>query len=257
MRKVRGNGMLGIEHALDLVQALIAGFFPSVVGMPAEITCAGRDTIRVKTGVLVERDEVRRVRGAKDMTAVTAVVTTQEETERGAAGGRVAIGGCFVGLGKFSHGNSTASRVEKLYLPVVLGGQTSNITQRFILHPFILGQFADGCRDRATVGALHGRAAADGFVGLGSGRRVVQAVEGTGGMDAARWCGRRGLLTLSLRPFRWTQGCRDVERRLWRPQLAGVEGQMVLGGGRVVVGGGGRGGVDVGSDSSHIQVSIE
>lgn len=70
--------------------------------MPAEITCARRDTVRVEPSILVERDEVRSVRGAKDMTTVTAVVSTQEETERGAAGGGVAIGRCFVGLWKLA-----------------------------------------------------------------------------------------------------------------------------------------------------------
>lgn len=80
--------------------------------MPAEITCARRDTIRVKTGVLVKRDEVRSVRGAKDMTTVTAVVSTQEETERGAAGRGVAIGRCFVGLWEVSNGKSFNGRTE-------------------------------------------------------------------------------------------------------------------------------------------------
>lgn len=105
------------------------------------------------------------------------------------------------------------------------------------------------------MGALHGGATGDGFVGLGGGGRVVQAVEGTGGMDTARWCRRRGLLMLFLRAFSWTQGCGDVERGLWRTQLTGLEGQLVVGGGRVVVGGGrrmvvGGGG---GGNSGHIR----
>ena len=138
---------------------------------------------------------------------------------------------------------------------MILGRQTSDITQRFILHPFILGQFADDCGNRATVGALHGGAPGDGFVGVGGGGRVVQAVEGTGGMDTARWCRRRGLLILLfLRAFSWTQGSWDVERSLWRTQLTGLEGQWVVGGGRVVGGGGRRVVVSSGGDSGHIRV---
>ena len=227
--------------------------------MPAEITCARGDTVRVKTGVLVERDEVRGVRGAKDMTTVTAVVSSQEETERGAASGGVAIGRRLVGLWKLVSVTFKFSEdgLQGTHLPVVLGRQTSDITQRFILHPFILGQFADDCGNRATVGALHGGAPGDGFVGVGGGGRVVQAVEGTGGMDTARWCRRRGLLILLfLRAFSWTQGSWDVERSLWRTQLTGLEGQLVVGGGRVVIRGS-RGVIVVGGsgggDSSHIQ----
>lgn len=229
--------------------------------MPAEITCARGDTVRVKTGVLVERDEVRGVRGAKDMTTVTAVVSSQEETERGAASGGVAIGRRLVGLWKLASVTFKflEDGLQGTHLPVVLGRQTSDITQRFILHPFILGQFADDCGNRATVGALHGGAPGDGFVGVGGGGRVVQAVEGTGGMDTARRRGRRGLMMLVMlfrRALCWTQGSRDVERRLWRTQLTGLEGQLVVGGGRVVIRGS-RGVIVVGGsgggDSSHIQ----
>ena len=189
------------------------------------------------------------------MTTVTAMVPTQEETERGAAGGRVAIGRRLVGLWKLAGVIFDCKRrVEGTHLPVVLGRQTSDITQRFILHPFILGQFADDGGNRATVGALHGGAPGDGLVGVGGGGRVVQAVEGTGGMDTARRRGRRGLMmlvVLFLRALCWTQGSRDVERRLGRTQLTGLEGQLV-GGGRVVGRGGGRM-VVVGGDRSHIQ----
>lgn len=187
------------------------------------------------------------------MTTVTAVVSTQEETERGAAGGGVAIGRRLIGLWKLATAvfQQPGLRELRTHLPVILGGQTSDITQGFVLHPFILGQFADDCGHGATVGALHGGTTGDGFVDLGGGRRVVQAVEGTGGMDTAWWRGRRGLLMLFLRALRGTQGCRDVERRLWRTQLTGLEGQWVVGGGRVVVGGGGR--MVVGGNSGHIQ----
>lgn len=46
------------------------------------------------------------------MTTVTAVVSTQEETERGAAGRGVAIGRCFVGLWEVSNGKSFNGRTE-------------------------------------------------------------------------------------------------------------------------------------------------
>ena len=64
------------------------------------------------------------------------------------------------------------------------------------------------------------------------------------------------LVMLFRRALCWTQGSRDVERRLWRTQLTGLEGQLVVGGGRVVIRGS-RGVIVVGGsgggDSSHIQ----
>lgn len=100
-------------------------------GMPAEITGPRQHPLGVKTSVLIKRDQMRRVRRAKDMAAVSTVVTTQEQPKRRATGRRVAVGRCSVGF------------------PVVFGGEARNRAQVFILHPFVFGQFAD------TVGTLN------------------------------------------------------------------------------------------------------
>lgn len=84
--------MLCIQDALNLVQTFSARLLPAREGVPAEITGARGHTVRVETSILVERNEVRSVRGAEDMTTVTTVVSTQEQTKGGAAGGRVAVG---------------------------------------------------------------------------------------------------------------------------------------------------------------------
>lgn len=80
---------LGVNGVLDLAQTVGASLLPALVGAPAEVTGAGGDALGVKAGILVEGDDVRGVRGAEDMTAVAAVVTAQEETKGGTAGGRV------------------------------------------------------------------------------------------------------------------------------------------------------------------------
>ena len=84
--------MLCIQDALNLVQPLGARLLPAGKGMPAEITGARGHTVRVEASILVERNKVRSVRGAEDVTTVTTVVSTQEQTKGGAAGGRVAVG---------------------------------------------------------------------------------------------------------------------------------------------------------------------
>lgn len=91
MRDLSRN-RLCIQAALDFVQTLGARLLPAVEGMPAEITGARGNTVRVETSILVKRNEMRSVRGAKDVTTVTAVVSTQEQTKGRAAGGRVAVG---------------------------------------------------------------------------------------------------------------------------------------------------------------------
>lgn len=86
------------DESLHLLDALGATLFPALVGMPAEVAGAGQDAVGVEAGLLVERDGVGRMGGAKDVTAVAAVMTTEEQTERGAAGGRIAGGRRRVGL---------------------------------------------------------------------------------------------------------------------------------------------------------------
>ena len=128
MRDIRVRIRLGINDTLDLGQTLAASLVPAIKGMPAEVAGTRQNALGMKPGVLVERHEMRGVRRAKDMAAVPAVVATQEEAKRRATGGRVAVGRrpvCF---------------------PVVLGGQPRDGAKMLILHPFVLGQFADTVR---------------------------------------------------------------------------------------------------------------
>jgi len=60
------------------------------------------------------------------------------------------------------------------HFPVVSGGQTSNRTQVFVLHPLILGQLADNTV--AAGGALHGGATTDRLMSL-TAVAVAQTVE--------------------------------------------------------------------------------
>lgn len=75
------------EGVLDHAETVAAGLLPALVCSPAEIARARRVALGVKTGVLIERNQIGSVGGAEDMTAVAAVVTTEEETEGGATGG--------------------------------------------------------------------------------------------------------------------------------------------------------------------------
>lgn len=77
----RHANLLSIDGVLDLVQTVGAVLFPALVGAPAQIAGTGGDTIGVEAGILVKGDEVRCVRGAEDMTAVTTVVATQKDAE--------------------------------------------------------------------------------------------------------------------------------------------------------------------------------
>lgn len=94
---VRGSA-LSIEQALDLAQALGTRLLPALVGAPAEVACAGGYSIGVEASILIKRDDMRSVGGAEDMAAMATVVATKKETERGAAGRRVAVGGSRVRL---------------------------------------------------------------------------------------------------------------------------------------------------------------
>lgn len=97
-----GGSALSIEQALDLAQTLRARFLPALVGAPAEVACTGGNSIGVEASILIERDDMRSVGRAEDMAAMATVVAAKEETERGAAGGRVAVGGSRVRLlGRF------------------------------------------------------------------------------------------------------------------------------------------------------------
>jgi hypothetical protein len=90
--------LLSVHVVLDLVETVGAVLLPAEVGTPAEIASTGGNTIRVETSILVQRDKMRSVRGAKDVAAVATVVATQEDTEGGATGRRITIGRCRVSL---------------------------------------------------------------------------------------------------------------------------------------------------------------
>jgi hypothetical protein len=81
-----------IDGVLDLAQAVRSSLLPALVGPPAQITGAGGYTLRVEAGFLVERHDMRGVRRTEDMTAVTTVVTAQENTKGRATGGRITVG---------------------------------------------------------------------------------------------------------------------------------------------------------------------
>ena len=84
--------VLGVDLALDLGQALRARFLPTLVGNVAEIASTRLDALGMEASILVERNVVRGVRRAEDVTTVAAVMTAQEEAERRAASRRVAVG---------------------------------------------------------------------------------------------------------------------------------------------------------------------
>lgn len=82
-----------VDGVLNLAQAISSGFLPALVGTPAEIAGAGGNTLGVEARILVEWHDVGSMGGAEDMTAVTAMVTAQEETKGRATSGRITIGG--------------------------------------------------------------------------------------------------------------------------------------------------------------------
>lgn len=84
--------VLCVDLGLDLVKTLAARLLPALEGKPTQVACPRGDAFRVEASILVERHDVGSVRRAEDMTAVAAVMATKEETERGAACGRVTAG---------------------------------------------------------------------------------------------------------------------------------------------------------------------
>lgn len=137
---IDGSGalLLGIENALDLVQALAASFFPALVGAPAQIAGPRRNTFGVESSILIERDQMGGVRGAEHMATVAAVMAAEEEAERRAAGRTIAAG---------RHG---------IRLPVFSGGKPSHFTKMLGLHPLVLSQLADTVAEVALHGGATG-----------------------------------------------------------------------------------------------------
>lgn len=81
--------VLVVNRGLDLAQLVGASLFPALIGAPAKVASPRRDALRMEPGLLIERNDVGGVRGAKDMAAVAAVVAAQEDTEGRTAGGGV------------------------------------------------------------------------------------------------------------------------------------------------------------------------
>lgn len=80
---------LGVDGALNLVQAVGTSLLPALESTPAEVTGSGENTLGVEAGILVERHKMRGVVVAEDVTAVAAVMTAGEEAEGRAASGRI------------------------------------------------------------------------------------------------------------------------------------------------------------------------
>jgi len=76
----------GVDRLLDHIQAATAGFLPPQIGAPAEIAGTGRYPLGVESSLLIEGNEVGCVGRAKKVATMAAVMPTQEEAERGAAG---------------------------------------------------------------------------------------------------------------------------------------------------------------------------
>lgn len=164
----------------------------------------------MKTGILVQGNQIRGVGGAEDVAAMAAVVTAEEEAKRGATGCGVAVGRRRVGLEAVSQ-SGQQDHDSKTNLPVIALWMPGNLTEIFVLHPFIHGQLGDPTR----IG-LHRRPAADGLVHVVAVVTIVAvvvvvivivavgAVQGT--MYTARRRGRGGFLMM----FRGAQGSRNV-----------------------------------------------
>lgn len=81
---------MSVDLVLDLVQSIGTCLVPALVSTPAEIARSRKDALRVEASLLVEGDGMRGVGRTEDVAAVTAVVTTKEETKGRATGRRVA-----------------------------------------------------------------------------------------------------------------------------------------------------------------------
>ena len=103
------HGLVAVS-ASDTVGARGTNSAPCTVVGPAVIASTLKSTLGVEAGLLVERDSVRAVAAAEDVSAATAVMTTVEDGEGASACGGLAL-------------SSGAVR-----LPVVSGGSTSNGT---------------------------------------------------------------------------------------------------------------------------------
>lgn len=77
---------MSVDLVLDLVQSVGTCLVPTLVSTPAKVAGSGKNALGVETSLLVEGDDMRSVGRTEDVAAVTAVVTTKEETKGRATG---------------------------------------------------------------------------------------------------------------------------------------------------------------------------
>lgn len=194
------HGLVAVS-AGDTVGARGTDSTPCTVVGPAVIAGTLESTLGMEAGFLIERDSMRAVAAAEDVSTATAVMTTVQDGE-----GTSACGGLALGSGA-------------VRLPVVSGGCTSNGTLG--LGPLIGDYSRDAGRSPRAEGS--------GVVLIGAERRR-RKVGGSdeletvaGHVHAAVCAAGRGQRRLSrARQLCGAQDCRDVERLLWLANLLSV-----------------------------------
>lgn len=135
--------------------AIVAGAsspLPHAKIRPAVFASSSTRSVGVEASMLVERDHMRRVGRAEDVTATATVMTAGEEGEGSAASGRVAGRGagvglmCLVSLGR----EGVVLRRVKSYLPVVLSRHASHILHK-ILVPLVCDDPGDGALENTVA----------------------------------------------------------------------------------------------------------
>jgi hypothetical protein len=191
------HGLVAVS-ASDAVGARGTSSAPCTVVGPAVIASTLKSTLGVEASLLVERDSMRAVAAAEDVSTATAVMTAVENGEGTSAGGGFAL------------------RSAVIRLPVVSCGSTSDSTLG--LSPLV----GDDSRDAGrTPGAER-----SGVILIGTERRRRKAGRSnklepiSGHVHAAVCTARRGQRRLSrTRQLCGAQDCRDVERLLWLADL--------------------------------------
>lgn len=79
-----GMDVAGIELLLNSSHTRSPPVFPSLICLVALIASARWGSFRVKARILVKRDHVGSMTGAKHVAAVTTVMAAREDAERGA-----------------------------------------------------------------------------------------------------------------------------------------------------------------------------
>lgn len=82
-----GMDMAGIQLLLNSSHASSPTVFPSLIRLVALIASPRSGAFRMEARILVERNHVGSMAGAKDVAAVTTVMAASEDAERGATRG--------------------------------------------------------------------------------------------------------------------------------------------------------------------------